>query len=192
MNLLDGHIIYPQLTIAEFTAETATWSPGVHAVLCDDAAQAYTDLAPSLIAYNAILSRNLTVYNYDSDEIVYYRTEAEPYLFHIDKIYRIEWRFRAVFLGRPAYPSTNTNGEISSDILREIHKTGSTYCLLFLTLPEYITGVDALGSQIAYDYTYLGGKSNHDFQSYKNYHMKRTSNLYYVYDQEGNFFYRFP
>jgi len=189
MNLLDGHIIYPKLTVAEFMTETATWSIGLHGVICDDAGSAHDDLAVNLINYNALLSRDLSVYDYDSDEMIYYRTERERFLFHFDRIHRIQWRYRAVLHGLSAYPAINSQDALNASYLKIKHLADSSYAVLFLTLPSYINGVDKICSQIVIDYTYSSGKHGAE-RSIKNYDMKRTSNVYYVYDQEENFFYR--
>lgn len=181
MNLLDGYIIYPQLTVAQFMSETTEWEPGLYGIICDDAEEAYNDLAALLINYNALLGRSLNVYNYDSDTLTYYRIDAERFPFNFDRMYRIEWRYRARTQGLNMYPATNQSGGMNLDFLRNSYIANSSYGLVFLSLSNEITGVDKICSQIAYDYTYI---------TLKNKHMKRTSIAYYVYDQNDNVFYR--
>jgi len=189
MNLTDGYLIYPKLTVSEFVEESSSWTAGLYAVVCDNATQANTDLSDILTEYNVLLGRSLSVYNYDSDEIVYYRIEPEVFSFYFDRIHREQWRRHAVLYGKNAYPSTNTSSFLNMSHLLSKHLIDSSCGVGFLTLPSSITSVDKMASQIAYNYTYPSGNPNDD--NYKNREMKRTSSTYYVYNQEDNSFYRF-
>ena len=47
MNLIDGYIIYPQLSVNEFKTEITTWTtPGLYGVICDDATSAISSIGP--------------------------------------------------------------------------------------------------------------------------------------------------
>lgn len=191
MNLIDGGMAYQHFAVAEFMDETTTWSPGIHGVLCDDASEAYDNLASTLITYNALLGRSLSVYNYDSDKMNYYRIDTERFEFNFDRIHRVDWRRFAIWQGRSEHPSTNENSLILPDYLKSQSIASSSYVLLFLTIPSCITEIDFYGSQVAVDYTY-GSVHGKYLTSDKNMVMKRNSNLYYVYDQVDGFFYKFP
>ena len=181
MNLLDGHISYPQFSIPEFMEESLTWRTGLHGVICDNAGLAYSDLATILINYNLIQGRSLSVYNFDSDTMIYYNIDPERFPLYFDGMYRIEWRDFAAFNGQSKYPSINQPGQINMDYLKHKHMLSSSYGLIFLSTSSDFVGVDSICSQIAFDYTY---------KNVKNMSMKRTSNSYYVYDQSGNNFYK--
>jgi len=190
MNLTGGTLVYPKLSVAEFIAESATWATGLCGVICDDASQAYSDLSLNLTEYNALLSRSLSVYDYDSDELNYYRIEPESFPFNFDRIHREQWRRYWVFIGYgTSHPSTNTPGAINMSYLKSKHLADSSFGVGFLTLPSYIEEVDIYASQIAHNYTYATGSKSDS--GHKNFWMKRTSNIYYVYDQDEDFFYRF-
>ena len=92
-------------------------------------------------------------------------------------------------LGKSPSPETNSDGTINISYLQSKHIADSSYAVGFLTIPSDISGIDYMASQIAYDYTYASYYPTD--RSYKNKEMKRTSNIYYVYDQVENFFYKF-
>ncbi|MFW5890704.1 MAG: hypothetical protein ACOCUI_00630 [bacterium] len=191
MNLSSGKLIYPRYDQPDFLVESATWTPGIHGVICDNAETAVNNLSSLIINYNNVLGRTLNTYNYDSGKMSYYRADPEPFLFHFDRMYQIEWRYFAEFIGKIAYPSVNVLDELNLDYLKKYHIDNSSYGLVFLTLPVYIRSIDMIGSQIAFDYTYSSGGHGAK-NSFKNFEMHRTSNEYYVYDQDSNYFYKFP
>jgi hypothetical protein len=181
MKFIDGYLNFVKLSEQEFIDESTTWkNNGIICVICDNSEEAISDLSNKIIEKNLEYDREVKIFNALNDKIQILKNKPSRVPYFSDKIFDWMW-IEAV-----NEPVQDTNDYMSFEFIRKTSKEIGFYSLFFFNYPPYIEYIDKNATQIVLDYTKsFGGNNSLHIE------MKRECSIYYIYDQENNYFYKF-